>query len=115
VAKITTVRDFFVTIFFVSLGMKIPNPIAHAGLVGYAAIAAVFVIFTRFLSIYPVLFSLKNGNRVSILNFAEPFEYQRILPRYRGAWSGSRSYQRRYTFNYHLHVCNNFDLCPVHD
>ena len=67
VAKITTLRDFFVTIFFVSLGMKIPNPVAHASLVGIAFIAALFVILSRFLSIYPVLFSLKNGNRVSVL------------------------------------------------
>jgi len=82
VAKITTVRDFFVTIFFVSLGMKIPNPVANAGLVGYAAIAAVFVIFTRFLSVYPVLFALKNGNRVSILtslNLANISEFSLVI------------------------------------
>ncbi|MBV6493859.1 MAG: Glutathione-regulated potassium-efflux system protein KefB [Turneriella sp.] len=67
IAKITTMRDFFITIFFVSLGMKIPHPIENLSLVGMAFIVALFLIVARFLSIYPVLFSLKNGNRVSIL------------------------------------------------
>lgn len=67
VAKVTTIRDFFVTIFFVSLGMKIPNPVVHIDLVGIAFITAGFLILSRFVSIYPVLFFLKNGNRVSLL------------------------------------------------
>lgn len=67
VAKVTSIRDFFVTIFFVSLGMKIPNPVVHIDLVGIAFLTAGFLMVSRFLSIYPVLFFLKNGNRVSLL------------------------------------------------
>lgn len=82
VAKTITLRDFFITIFFVSLGMKIPNPITHINLVGVALIAALFVILTRFLSIYPVLFALKNGNRVSILtslNLSNVSEFSLVI------------------------------------
>lgn len=82
VAKTITLRDFFITIFFVSLGMKIPNPVTHINLVGIAVIVAAFVIVTRFLSIYPVLFSLKNGNRVSILtslNLSNVSEFSLVI------------------------------------
>ncbi|MFZ5629429.1 MAG: cation:proton antiporter [Spirochaetota bacterium] len=82
VAKTITLRDFFITIFFVSLGMKIPNPVTHINLVGIAVIVAAFVILTRFLSIYPVLFSLKNGNRVSILtslNLSNVSEFSLVI------------------------------------
>lgn len=82
VAKTTTLRDFFITIFFVSLGMKIPNPVTHIHLVGIALIVAGFVLLTRFLSIYPVLFALKNGNRVSILtslNLSNVSEFSLVI------------------------------------
>jgi hypothetical protein len=82
VAKTITLRDFFITIFFVSLGMKIPNPATHINLVGIAFIVVAFVILTRFLSIYPVLFTLKNGNRVSILtslNLSNVSEFSLVI------------------------------------
>lgn len=82
VAKTITLRDFFITIFFVSLGMKIPNPVTHSNLVGIACVAAAFVILTRFLSIYPVLFTLQNGNRVSILtslNLSNVSEFSLVI------------------------------------
>jgi Kef-type K+ transport system membrane component KefB len=81
-AKTITLRDFFITIFFVSLGMKIPNPVTHLNLVMIALLAAAFVIVTRFLSIYPVLFGLKNGNRVSILtslNLSNVSEFSLVI------------------------------------
>jgi len=67
IAKIVSIRDFFITLFFVGLGMTIPNPLDNLGMLLLAGIAALFVVATRFLSVYPVLYGLKNGHRVSLL------------------------------------------------
>lgn len=69
IAKVVNIRDFFVTLFFVSLGMQIPNPLDNPSILITAAIASAFLISSRFLSIFPVLYSLKNGLRVSLLTF----------------------------------------------
>lgn len=69
IAKVVNIRDFFVTLFFVSLGMQIPNPFDNPSILITAAIASAFLISSRFLSIFPVLYSLKNGLRVSLLTF----------------------------------------------
>jgi Kef-type K+ transport system membrane component KefB len=82
IAKVITMRDFFITIFFVSLGMKIPNPLADLSILASAFVAAGFLIVSRFLSIYPVLFSLNNGNRVSLLpaiNLANISEFSLVI------------------------------------
>lgn len=68
IAKVVSIRDFFVTLFFVALGMLIPNPMEDLGIVGAAAIAAGFLIVSRFLVVYPILYILKNGNRISLLS-----------------------------------------------
>jgi Kef-type K+ transport system membrane component KefB len=69
IAKVVNIRDFFVTLFFVSLGMQIPNPLDNPSILITAAIVSAFIISSRFLSIFPVLYSLKNGLRVSLLTF----------------------------------------------
>lgn len=69
IAKVVNIRDFFVTLFFVSLGMQIPNPFDNPSILITAAIASAFLISSRFLSIFPVLYSLKNGLRISLLTF----------------------------------------------
>lgn len=69
IAKVVNIRDFFVTLFFVSLGMQIPNPFDNPSILITAAIASAFLISSRFISIFPVLYSLKNGLRVSLLTF----------------------------------------------
>ncbi|MCB0280289.1 MAG: cation:proton antiporter, partial [Calditrichaeota bacterium] len=58
----------FVTLFFVALGMQVPNPLANLHLVQLAALIVLFVIIARFISLYPLLYILKNGHRVSILS-----------------------------------------------
>ena len=55
--KIKNIRDFFITLFFVSLGMQIPVPTAEAILMG-VLIAAVVLIF-RWLGIYSVVRMLR--------------------------------------------------------
>jgi len=82
IGKITNIRDFFITLFFVALGMKIPNPLVNPGLLGLALLLAGFLVATRFLSVFPVLYWLKNGNRVSLLtaiNLSQLSEFALVI------------------------------------
>lgn len=82
IAKVISIRDFFVTLFFVGIGMKIPNPMDDLGILGLAFVAALFLIVSRFLSVYPVLYSLKQGNRISLLpsiNLASISEFSLVI------------------------------------
>ncbi|MFZ5450578.1 MAG: cation:proton antiporter [Thermodesulfobacteriota bacterium] len=82
IAKIVSIRDFFITLFFVGLGMVIPNPLLNLGMLKLAGVAALFVIATRFLSVYPLLYFLGNGNRVSLLasiNLSQISEFSLVI------------------------------------
>jgi Kef-type K+ transport system membrane component KefB len=68
IGKIVNIRDFFITLFFVALGMIIPNPLNKPGLLLIASLTAGFLMLTRFFSVYPLLYGLGNGNRVSLLS-----------------------------------------------
>ncbi len=65
VAKVTSIRDFFVTLFFVGLGMLIPMPTVSYIL--WTVFLCVVLIFTRLVTVFPVLYSMKQGYRVSLL------------------------------------------------
>jgi Kef-type K+ transport system membrane component KefB len=65
VAKVTSIRDFFVTLFFVGLGMEIPMPTW-----GYALWTIFFCLFlvgSRLLTVFPALYSMRQGYRISLL------------------------------------------------
>jgi len=82
IAKIISIRDFFITLFFVALGMAIPNPLDNLGMFKVAGAAALFLVASRFLSVYPVLYLLKNGNRVSLLtaiNLSQLSEFALVI------------------------------------
>ncbi|MEO8664622.1 MAG: cation:proton antiporter [Ignavibacteria bacterium] len=82
IAKVVNIRDFFVTLFFVALGMQITNPSDNPEILLFSAAAAVFLIASRFLSIFPLLYVLKNGNRVSLLtsiNLAQLSEFSLVI------------------------------------
>jgi Kef-type K+ transport system membrane component KefB/voltage-gated potassium channel Kch len=82
IAKIVNIRDFFITLFFVALGMEIPNPLDNLGMFLVAGAAALFLIASRFLSVYPILYLLKNGNRVSLLtsiNLSQLSEFALVI------------------------------------
>jgi Kef-type K+ transport system membrane component KefB len=66
VAKIRSLRDFFVTLFFVSLGMLLPVP--TPGLVFSALALSAVVIASRFLTIPPVMRLLGHDNRSGLLS-----------------------------------------------
>ena len=80
VAKIISLRDFFITLFFVALGAKIPRPTPD--LVIAALAVSGFLIVSRFLSITPILHALRQGNRVSFipaLNLAQISEFSLVI------------------------------------
>jgi Kef-type K+ transport system membrane component KefB len=82
IGKIVNIRDFFLTLFFVALGMIIPNPLAKPGLLMIAGLTAGFLVLTRFFSVYPLLYSLGNGNRVSLLaaiNLSQISEFALVI------------------------------------
>lgn len=82
ISKIVNIRDFFITLFFVALGMEIPNPLNNLGIFLVAGAAAIFLIASRFLSVYPILYFLKNGNRVSLLtaiNLSQLSEFALVI------------------------------------
>lgn len=64
-AKITSLRDFFITLFFVGLGLTIPS--LEAGPVGVALAISAFVIVTRILTVAVPLRISGMGNRVGLL------------------------------------------------
>jgi Kef-type K+ transport system membrane component KefB len=80
IAKVISLRDFFVTLFFVSLGTKIPRP--DGPLLGLALAGSAFLLLSRFVSVFPVLRSLKLGNRASLvpaINLAQISEFSLVI------------------------------------
>jgi Kef-type K+ transport system membrane component KefB len=78
-AKAVSIRDFFVTLFFVALGMQIPIPTWQV--VGIAIAASVFVMVSR-LSVVPILYALRLGHRASLLpaiNLAQVSEFSIVI------------------------------------
>ncbi|HEY5892103.1 MAG TPA: cation:proton antiporter [Chthoniobacterales bacterium] len=64
-AKVTSLRDFFVTLFFVGLGMSIPVP--NNTLIYWALIFAAFCVVTRLATTFFPLYGLRQGLRASLL------------------------------------------------
>jgi len=78
-AKAVSLRDFFVTLFFVALGMQIQVPSLHV--VEIALAASAFVIVSR-LSVVPILYALRLGHRASLLpaiNLAQVSEFSIVI------------------------------------
>jgi Kef-type K+ transport system membrane component KefB len=66
VAKVTSIRDFFVTLFFVALGMAIPVPTWSYIL--WTAFLCLVLIGSRLVTVFPALYFMKRGYRVSLLS-----------------------------------------------
>lgn len=64
-AKVTSLRDFFVTLFFVGLGLKIPMP--TGAVVMLAVGVAGFTVASRFVTTFTPLYRMKSGLRLSLL------------------------------------------------
>ena len=79
-AKVTSLRDFFVTLFFVGLGMKIPLP--TFGAVLWALFLVVILVATRMATVFPALYRMRQGFRVSLLtaiNLSQMSELSLVL------------------------------------
>lgn len=79
-AKVTGLRDFFVTLFFVGLGMKIPTP--TVALLCWAMAFAVFTVGSRVLTTFTPLYLMRQGLRASLLpaiNLANVSEFSLVV------------------------------------
>src|SRR3954468_14198995 len=79
-AKVTTLRDFFITLFFVALGMTIPIP--NGSVIGLALVIAAFTVISRVVTTFTPLYLLKQGLRASLLpaiNLAQISEFSLVV------------------------------------
>ncbi len=79
-AKVLPLRDFFLTLFFLSIGMKIPAP--NTGILMFSAVIVLFVIMSRFLSVYPLLAMAGSGRRtcfITSVNLAQISEFSLVV------------------------------------
>jgi Kef-type K+ transport system membrane component KefB len=79
VAKAVSIRDFFVTLFFVALGMQITIPSLQVLELSLAA--SLFVIVSRVV-VVPILYALRLGLRTSIvpaINLAQVSEFSIVI------------------------------------
>src|ERR1035438_2658419 len=65
VAKVTSIRDFFVTLFFVGLGMEIPMPLSLYAF--WIFFFCLLLVGSRLLTVFPALYSMRQGYRISLL------------------------------------------------
>jgi Kef-type K+ transport system membrane component KefB len=80
IAKVISLRDFFITLFFVTLGAKVPRPSLDVVLLALAGSG--FLVLSRFLSVSPILYLMKYGNRASFLpalNLAQISEFSLVI------------------------------------
>ncbi|KAB2926533.1 MAG: sodium:proton exchanger [Candidatus Contendobacter sp.] len=79
-AKVLPLRDFFLTLFFLSIGMKIPVP--DAAMLTMAVVIVLFVVASRFVIIYPLLSLAGSGRRTSFiasLNLSQISEFSLVV------------------------------------
>src|SRR5919204_111673 len=80
VARLSGIRDFFVTLFFVTLGLKMPVPSTRT--VALALVAALVVIATRALTIFPLSALLRLDLRtagVVAINLSQVSEFSLVI------------------------------------
>src|SRR6187399_587881 len=79
-AKVTTLRDFFITLFFVALGMTIPIP--GLSVIGLALLIAAFTVVSRIVTTFVPLYLMNQGLRASLLpaiNLAQISEFSLVV------------------------------------
>ena len=80
ISKVTGVRDFFVTLFFVALGMKVPVPSRE--LVVHALLIVAFVFVSRFIAVLPAAALQGDGlyaGTVTALNLSQISEFSLVI------------------------------------
>ena len=80
VTRVAGVRDFFITLFFVALGLKIPEP--SPALLGLAVGAAALVAVSRVLAIFPIFAALRLDIRTAVIvsvNLSQVSEFSLVI------------------------------------
>ena len=80
IGRLAGVRDFFVTLFFVALGLKVPAP--SLDLIVLACVVALFVVLSRFLSIFAIFAGLRLDARtagVVAINLSQISEFSLVI------------------------------------
>eukprot|EP00747_Dinoflagellata_sp_TGD_P150730 gnl/TRDRNA2_/TRDRNA2_177146_c0_seq3.p1 gnl/TRDRNA2_/TRDRNA2_177146_c0~~gnl/TRDRNA2_/TRDRNA2_177146_c0_seq3.p1 ORF type:complete len:505 (+),score=94.86 gnl/TRDRNA2_/TRDRNA2_177146_c0_seq3:114-1517(+) len=78
--KIKYIRDFFITLFFVALGMQIPAPTIDV--LAKALLVSVVVIVVRWIGIWLIVYFLGGGSRLgalSTLNLCQVSEFALVI------------------------------------
>src|SRR6266542_1906630 len=79
-AKVISLRDFFVTLFFVAIGMQIPLP--TGSLVVWVLAFAAFVVVTRMATVFTPLYLMRRGLRTSVIpgsNLCQVSEFSLVV------------------------------------
>ena len=78
--KISSLRDFFVTLFFIGIGLQIPMP--DMEILKLTVMLVLFTLLSRVLTIFPILHLMKFGNRGSLIpgiNLAQISEFSLVI------------------------------------
>jgi Kef-type K+ transport system membrane component KefB len=79
-AKVLNIRDFFITLFFVSLGMQIPMP--TTGAIAVALFASGILFLSRFAGVFAILFAQRSGHWAALLptiNLSQMSEFSLVI------------------------------------
>lgn len=79
-SKVSNLRDFFITLFFVSLGLKLPLPNAEIAI--FVGSMTLLIFATRFFSIPPIVSGLSYGRHtgfITALNLSQLSEFSLVL------------------------------------
>lgn len=80
IAKVVSIRDFFITLFFVALGMQIPVPTPEV--LAVAGGIVLIALLVRFVGVFGVLEALGSGHRISLLtniNLGQVSEFSLVI------------------------------------
>jgi Kef-type K+ transport system membrane component KefB len=80
IGRLSGVRDFFVTLFFVALGLKVPAPSGQV--IVLACVVAVLVVLSRFVSIFAIFAALRLDARtagVVAINLSQISEFSLVI------------------------------------
>jgi Kef-type K+ transport system membrane component KefB len=80
ISKLTGIRDFFVTLFFVSLGLKIKSP--NLEIILFSFLAVFVVLLNRLITITPVVYFFRTGLRngiVTAINLSQISEFALVI------------------------------------
>ncbi len=107
IAKVINIRDFFVTLFFVALGMKIPQPTIT--IVTAAIGMSLFVLASRLARDFPGALLARQRRTSKPDTFYQSRADERILTGHHVIGIGAKPHQFRVGGDAHFCLCHHFD------